>query len=248
MVTAMGVSMGLTAAAIMSRGHHRPEGAVGARPAHARQDRRVGHHRARLGLRRVRVDAVDGPARRRRVRAQRLEDVHHQRSVRRHDRVHLQARRGQPARRAQGPDLRPRHGHARARAVEAAAQDGHALVADGRAVPRRRAGRPRPADRRDRGRRRPAGATAAKATFLHGALRRGGDGARHHRAVPRAVASHYAKDRVQFGQPIGEFQLIQLKLAKMEVARLNVAEPRVPLHRDASAAGQAADASPRRRP
>src|SRR5687768_12933679 len=32
----------------------------------------------------------------------------------------------------------------------------------------------------------------------------------------------YATSRVQFGQPIGQFQLIQLKLAKMEVARLNV--------------------------
>ena len=32
----------------------------------------------------------------------------------------------------------------------------------------------------------------------------------------------YARDRVQFGQPIGEFQLIQLKLAQMEVARLNL--------------------------
>jgi acyl-CoA dehydrogenase len=32
----------------------------------------------------------------------------------------------------------------------------------------------------------------------------------------------YAKERVQFGQPIGNFQLIQEKLARMEVARLNV--------------------------
>lgn len=32
----------------------------------------------------------------------------------------------------------------------------------------------------------------------------------------------YARDRVQFGKPIGEFQLIQDKLARMEVARLNV--------------------------
>jgi alkylation response protein AidB-like acyl-CoA dehydrogenase len=32
----------------------------------------------------------------------------------------------------------------------------------------------------------------------------------------------YARDRVQFGRPIGEFQLIQDKLARMEVARMNV--------------------------
>ena len=32
----------------------------------------------------------------------------------------------------------------------------------------------------------------------------------------------YAKERVQFGRPIGEFQLIQDKLARMEVARLNI--------------------------
>ena len=136
MVTAMGVSMGLTSAAIIEPGHDRPEGALGARPAHARQDRRLGHHRAELGLRRVRLDEVDRPARRRRVPAQRLEDVHHQRSLRRHHRVHLQARRGQPAGRAQDPQLRARHGHARARAVQAAAQDGHAQLADRRAVPR----------------------------------------------------------------------------------------------------------------
>jgi alkylation response protein AidB-like acyl-CoA dehydrogenase len=33
----------------------------------------------------------------------------------------------------------------------------------------------------------------------------------------------YARERVQFGKPIGEYQLIQLKLARMEVARLNIA-------------------------
>ena len=37
-----------------------------------------------------------------------------------------------------------------------------------------------------------------------------------------ALCTEYARTRVQFGRPIGEFQLIQLKLAKMEVARMNV--------------------------
>ena len=32
----------------------------------------------------------------------------------------------------------------------------------------------------------------------------------------------YAKERVQFGKRIGDFQLIQQKLAKMEVARMNL--------------------------
>ncbi|MCB0958203.1 MAG: acyl-CoA dehydrogenase family protein, partial [Acidimicrobiales bacterium] len=37
-----------------------------------------------------------------------------------------------------------------------------------------------------------------------------------------ALSIDYAKNRVQFGSPIGDFQLIQDKLARMEVARLNV--------------------------
>jgi hypothetical protein len=32
----------------------------------------------------------------------------------------------------------------------------------------------------------------------------------------------YAKERVQFERPIGDFQLVQLKLARMEVARANI--------------------------
>jgi len=37
-----------------------------------------------------------------------------------------------------------------------------------------------------------------------------------------ARSVEYAKTRVQFGRPIGEFQLIQQKLALMEVARMNI--------------------------
>ena len=42
--------------------------------------------------------------------------------------------------------------------------------------------------------------------------------------VERALemSLEYANTRVQFDQPIGNYQLIQLKLAKMEVARLNL--------------------------
>jgi acyl-CoA dehydrogenase len=36
------------------------------------------------------------------------------------------------------------------------------------------------------------------------------------------LSVEYAKVRSQFGRPIGDFQLIQLKLAQMEVARMNV--------------------------
>ena len=36
------------------------------------------------------------------------------------------------------------------------------------------------------------------------------------------LSVQYAKDRVQFGRPIGDNQLIQLKLANMEVVRMNL--------------------------
>ena len=36
------------------------------------------------------------------------------------------------------------------------------------------------------------------------------------------LSLNYARTRVQFGRPIGEFQLIQLKLARMEVVRMNL--------------------------
>jgi len=47
----------------------------------------------------------------------------------------------------------------------------------------------------------------------------------------------YAKDRMLWGKPIGDFQLVQLKLARMEVARLNV-ENLVFRHIEMSEAGQ----------
>ena len=37
-----------------------------------------------------------------------------------------------------------------------------------------------------------------------------------------ALSVKYSKERVQFGQPIGQFQLIQAKLAAMEIARMNL--------------------------
>ena len=90
----------------------------------------------------------------------------------------------------------------------------------------------RPAARRDRGRRRSRRPRRRRRTRS----RWSAPASPRWRSASSSSASscrvEYAKDRVQFGQPIGEFQLIQLKLAKMEVARLNVAEPRVPRARD----------------
>jgi acyl-CoA dehydrogenase len=65
------------------------------------------------------------------------------------------------------------------------------------------------------------GRDASKATFT---IERTGVAAMALGIIERCIelCVPYAKERVQFGQPIGNFQLIQLKLAKMEVARLNV--------------------------
>ncbi len=51
------------------------------------------------------------------------------------------------------------------------------------------------------------------------------------------LSVQYAKDRTLWGKPIGDLQLIQLKLAKMEVARLNV-QNLVFRHIELSAAGK----------
>jgi alkylation response protein AidB-like acyl-CoA dehydrogenase len=66
-----------------------------------------------------------------------------------------------------------------------------------------------------------AGREASKATFT---IERTGVAAMALGIIERCLelCIPYAKDRVQFGQPIGNYQLIQLKLAQMEVARLNV--------------------------
>jgi alkylation response protein AidB-like acyl-CoA dehydrogenase len=65
------------------------------------------------------------------------------------------------------------------------------------------------------------GREGAKATF---GMERSGVVAMALGMVERCIelCTEYARTRVQFGQPIGEFQLIQLKLAKMQVARLNI--------------------------
>jgi alkylation response protein AidB-like acyl-CoA dehydrogenase len=65
------------------------------------------------------------------------------------------------------------------------------------------------------------GRAGAKATFLQ---ERAGVAAMALGIISQCLdlSVAYAKERVQFGQPIGEFQLIQDKLARMEVARLNV--------------------------
>ena len=65
------------------------------------------------------------------------------------------------------------------------------------------------------------GRDEAKATF---SIERSGVAAMSLGIIERCLelCVDYAKSRVQFGRPMGEFQLVQEKLARMEVARLNV--------------------------
>src|SRR5437868_6480323 len=66
-----------------------------------------------------------------------------------------------------------------------------------------------------------SGREASKATFV---IERSGVAAMALGIIERCLEKcvEYAKERRQFGRPIGDYQLIQLKLANMEVARLNV--------------------------
>jgi len=66
-----------------------------------------------------------------------------------------------------------------------------------------------------------AGKAGAKDTF---SMERSGVAAMSLGIIERCLelSVDYAKTRIAWGQPIGEYQLIQLKLAKMEVARTNV--------------------------
>jgi alkylation response protein AidB-like acyl-CoA dehydrogenase len=66
-----------------------------------------------------------------------------------------------------------------------------------------------------------AGKSGAKDTF---SMERSGVAAMALGIIERCLelSVDYARNRVAWGQPIGEYQLIQLKLAKMEVARTNV--------------------------
>ena len=120
---------------------------------------------------------------------------------------------------------------------QAAAQDGHALARPPASCSSPTCGSAWTASSA-RPRTQPAGGReGAKATF---SMERSGVAAMALGIIEQCLelSVQYAKDRVQFGQPIGEFQLIQDKLARMEVARLNV-QNLVFRHIEMAAAGEA---------
>ena len=137
-------------------------------------------------------------------------------------------------------------GHARARAVQALPQDGPALLADRRTVPAGRAGGHGPPARRGGRARRPRARARRAATRVARVPRatslteRAGVAAMSLGLIEGAwkLSVEYAKDPavVRSGRS-PQFQLIQLKLARMEIARLNV-ENLVFRHVEMSAAGK----------
>ena len=184
------------------------------------------------GLRRVRLDDVDRPPGRRRVRAERLQDLHHQRPLRRHDRVHLQARRGQRRRRS-------------ARSCSSCstracpAWSSPSRCARWASTPARRASSSSTtcasawtacsASREAYGGK--GGRDASKATFSHGAHRRGRHGARHRRALPRAVDR--VRQRPRAVRPADRQVPAHPAEARQDGGRPHEPpEPRVPPHRD----------------
>ena len=125
---------------------------------------------------------------------------------------------GNPAAGAQDPLVRARQGDARLRADEADAQDGHALVADRDALPRRRARRARTACSARPRTSRTARARSRRSRSSGPASPRCRSGSS---SAASSCASRTPRRRVRFGKPIGDHQLIQEKLARMEVHRLN---------------------------
>ena len=124
--------------------------------------------------------------------------------------------------RPQGADLRPRPRHGGVRSVKAVPQDGHSQLPHRRAVLQQRPARPRSAARRDRGQRRAGdGRASARSNF---SAERIGVAAMSLGVIEECLrlCVDYAKTRTLWGKEIGQFQLIQLKLANMEVARMNV--------------------------
>ena len=78
---AFGASLGLAGGAIMAKGTLAQKQRWALPILTMREDRRLGHDRARRRLRRVRLHAHHGAPRRRRLRLERAEDLHHQRAV-----------------------------------------------------------------------------------------------------------------------------------------------------------------------
>ena len=152
-----------------------------------------------------------------------IEDVHHERPLRRDDHLHLQARRGESPRGSQDPVVRARSRawtgwSSRNRCARWAMHSSPTW----RAVPRRRPRRDRPPRSAKPKTCRRVAARAPRRTFAIETVGCRRDGARNDRQGARTEHRLREASGSSSADPIGEFQLIQDKLARMEVARLNV--------------------------